>query len=110
MAKRIKTVTFLREVNDDEKMAPQAKAIVASAVEAHGLNEALTVDQVTTAMEGNIETKQPLTRVFGYYAPKLEEAELISVERTEGETAPKSGKSKEAEDVGGELEDENEEA
>ncbi len=94
MAGRIKNVTFTREIADDEKMAPQMKGIVASVVEAHGTGVSVTVEQIVAAMEGNITTRQPLERIFGYYAPKLEELGLITVERSEA-AAPKPRKSKE---------------
>lgn len=106
MAQRITSVKFVREIADEEKIAPQARGIVESVVEVHGLNTAVTTDQITAAMEGNITTKQPLARIFGYYAPKLEEAGLIQVERSEA-AAPKTKKKKgDDEDVSGELEDE----
>lgn len=114
MAKRINTVTLVRDIKEDEKMAPQMKGIVESIREAHGIDKELTVDEVVAAMEGNITTRQPLARIFGYYAPKLEELELIKVTRSEA--APKKAKKDKGEEAGetadlsDELDDESEEA
>ena len=104
MAGRIQNVKFIREIAEDEKLAPQAKGIIESVVETHGLNTSVTVDQITAAMEGNITTRQPLERIFGYYAPKLEEAGFIEVERSEA--APKSKKKDDSEDASDDLSDE----
>jgi hypothetical protein len=110
MAKRIQAVKFLRQFADDEKAAPQMKAIVASVIEDHGVGTPVTVEQIAASMEGNVTTRQPLARIFGYYAPKLEEAGLIEVERSEG-AAPKSKKEKadKGENVAGDLDDESDE-
>lgn len=108
MAGRITNVKFVREIAEDEKLAPQARAIVESVIETHGLNTEVTVDQITAAMDGNITTRQPLPRIFGYYAPKLEEAGLIAVERTEAAAKSKTKKGDD-EDVSGELGDDEEE-
>lgn len=106
MAGRIQNVKFIREIAEDEKLAPQAKGIVESVIETHGLNTTVTVEQVTSAMEGNITTRQPFERIFGYYAPKLEEAGFIEVERSEA-AAPKSKKKDEdGDDASGEISDE----
>lgn len=111
MAARIKSVKFVRALADDEKAAPQVKAMIAAVVEDHGLNTAVTVEQIAKSMEGNVTTRQPLERIFGYYAPKLEEAGIIEVERSEA-AAPKSKKDKgEAgnDTVSGDLSDEDDE-
>lgn len=112
MASRIAKVTFLREIEEDEKLAPQARGIIESVVEAHGLNVAVTPEQISAAMEGNVTTRQPLERIFGYYAPKLETDGFISVERAEA--APKAKKeaagADDSEGLDDELEDESEEA
>ena len=114
MAGRIKTVKFTRELTAEDKLAPQAKGIVESVIETHGVNTEVTVEQIVAAMEGNITTRQPLERIFGYYAPKLEEAELIVCERSAA-AAPKA-KKEGGEAVDGDLsdeledEDENEDA
>jgi len=133
MGTRIKTVKFLRDPTDADKLAPQSKAIVTSAIAAYGVNTEMTVKDVVVAMTPNITTRQPMERIFGYYAPKLEEAGLISVERAaaaavadgekpkrkkkekaaaavaDGEKPKRKKKEKAGEDVGGELSDEADE-
>lgn len=99
MAGRIQTVTFKRELAEGEKLAPQAKAIISSAIEQYGVDVEVTVAQVVAAMEGNVTTRQPLERIFGYYAPKLLEAELISVTRAEGKAKAEPEAEDEADDV-----------
>jgi len=95
MASRITNATFTRELTAEDKVAPQMRGIVESVIEAHGVGVAVTTEQVVAAMEGNITTRQPLERIFGYYVPKLEEAGLITVERSivvKKEKAPKAKK------------------
>lgn len=114
MAGRVKTATFARVIADEEKMAPQMRGIVNCVIAAHGAGNPVTIEQIVAAMEGNITTRQPLERIFGYYAPKLEEAGLITVERSEAaERKPRKAKGEAAdggEDLGGEIGDETDEA
>ena len=116
MGARIKTVMFIREIAEGEKLAPQSRAIVESTIAAHGLNTEVTVEQVVAAMTPHVTTRQPMERIFGYYAPKLEEAGYISVERSEvasaadGEKPKRKKKEKAGEDVSGELSDDVDEA
>lgn len=109
MAARINKVTFLRPLEAEEKAAPQMKAIIESVIKDHGVDTPVTVDQIVASMEGNVSTRQPLARIFGYYAPKLEEAGIVSIERSEASSdKPKTKKDDAAEDVSGELDDEDE--
>ena len=105
MATRITSATFTRELTEEDKVAPQMRGIVESVIEAHGVGVAVTTEQVTAAMEGNITTRQPLDRIFAYYIPKLEEAGLITVERAvvvKKEKAPKAPKAAKAGDTSNE--------
>lgn len=81
MANRIKSITFIRELGVDEKVAPQVKVIVANAIAAHGLNVAITLEQVSTAAEAGLVTRQPVLRVVTYYVDKLVAEGIATVER-----------------------------
>lgn len=66
----------------DKKLAPQAAAIVniLAANDAEG-KPSMTRDSLVAVMEGVVETKQPMVRIFGYYEKPLIEAGYIEVEK-----------------------------
>jgi len=102
MATRVKSITFNRELTAEDKMAPQMRGIIESAIEAHGVGVAVDTADVVTSMEGNITSRQPLERILGYYLPKLEEVDgLVTVERAE----PAPAKTKSKVDASGEAVD-----
>lgn len=105
MASRVKSITFVREFGSEDKLPPQAKGIVESAIAAHGLGTALTSDQIVEAMEGNIETKQPLSRILGFYVPRLEKEGFIEVER--GASAENKSKDEDGETASDDMDEED---
>lgn len=103
MAKQ--TLKVLRELQEDEKVAPQAKVILNTIVTAVGVGETIDMDDLVNKLtdSGELNTRQEPKRVVAYYLPKLKEAGLVEVEKVagaddeEGEPKPKRTRKAKAE-------------
>lgn len=74
------------------KVAPQAQGIV-NVLKEQG-KKGCTRKELVVALEGRIETRQPVGRILSYYQKKLIEAEAISLEKASEpvvEQAPADG-------------------
>lgn len=69
-----------RKLTDDDKLPKQAKVLVEVLTESkNGLDR----DAFAKACEGRLETKQPVSRIIGYYQSKLENMGLIKIKKVE---------------------------
>lgn len=73
--------TVARKLTEDDKLPKQAKVLYDVLAEAgkKGLNR----DAFAKACEGKLETRQPVSRIIGYYQAKLETMGAISIEKIE---------------------------
>lgn len=77
---------------DLTKGAPQAKGIVniLKAASANGLKRT----DLVAAMNGVIQTKQPMGRILSYYQKDLENAGAVTIERASGTAGTSTGTSR----------------
>lgn len=89
------TIKLLRQPNENDKLAPQAKVIVKVLTEV-GANKAPVERQKIVeelSKEGSeLKTRQAPDRILAYYQPKLLELKIIEVTKVEGEKKPKAKK------------------
>jgi type IV secretory pathway VirD2 relaxase len=72
------------KVTEETKLAPQAKIIVSCVRANSGLNH----DELIAACEkAGIETRQPVTRIIGYYRKDLQDGGFINVQKKQVELA-----------------------
>lgn len=86
-------VKLLRDLNEGEKVAPQALGIM-NAVRTFNGN-VCTREQLLAILPDHIDTKQSAGRIFQFYRKKLEEAGILGYEDIK-EPAPAKGESKAA--------------
>jgi len=70
-----------RKLTEDDKLPKQAKVLYDVLAEAG--KAGLERDAFATACEGKLETRQPISRIIGYYQAKLETMGAISIEKVE---------------------------
>lgn len=73
--KTVDTFTFIKNVPEGGKLAPQARVIVNVLQE----KTSLTRDALNVALEGKLQTRQPIGRIVTYYQKTLVEAGYISI-------------------------------
>lgn len=71
--------TFVKQVDKDGKLAPQARVIVNTMETLKTANR----DELVKALDGKLQTRQPIGRIVTYYQKTLVEAGYITI--TEGE-------------------------
>lgn len=84
----------LRELKEDEKLAPQARTIMITLIKMAGLNKLVDKEKLEAQLkeDDSLHTRQPEARVIGYYQPKLVEAGLIEVVKPVREAKSTDGK------------------
>jgi hypothetical protein len=88
-----------------KKLAPQAQSIV-NLIEAAG-KKGISREELTKEMEGVVTTRQPQSRILGYYQNDLEKAGFITIEKAKADaTASKAEKAEDADEDGEEEEEE----
>ena len=70
-----------RKLTKDDKLPKQAKVLYDVLDEAG--KSGLERDAFAKACEGKLETKQPVSRIIGYYQAKLETMGAITIEKKE---------------------------
>lgn len=70
-----------RKLTGDDKLPKQAKILYDVLAEAG--KAGLERDAFAKACEGKLETKQPISRIIGYYQAKLETMGAITIEKKE---------------------------
>ena len=70
-----------RKLTKDDKLPKQAKVLYDVLDEAG--KSGLERDAFAKACEGKLETKQPVSRIIGYYQAKLESMGAITIEKKE---------------------------
>jgi pyruvate/2-oxoglutarate dehydrogenase complex dihydrolipoamide acyltransferase (E2) component len=70
---------FLRNLNENEKLAPQAKQILAHIGTHNGEEVEREALIAQLAADAEFKTKQPHGRVVGYYQEKMKSAGLIEI-------------------------------
>ena len=91
------TISLLRDPTDADKIAPQAKTILAVLKEkAGGKNKAVARQDLIQAITDSkkLETRQDVGRVLSFYQPKLVEDGLIEVKKIEEPKAEKTAATK----------------
>lgn len=68
--------TFVKQVGKDEKLAPQARVIV-NTVESAG--KPLDREELVKALDGKLQTRQPIGRIVTYYQKLLVERGYITI-------------------------------
>lgn len=79
--KTVDTFVFVKAVAEGEKLAPQARVIVA-AVQAAGTT-GITREALNTALTGKLVTRQPIGRIVTYYQKLLIERGYLVINETE---------------------------
>jgi hypothetical protein len=75
----------LREAGADDKLPKQAQ-VLSETLAAAG-KKGFTKDEFVAALEGKLETRQPIERIIAYYQKKLETMGLVKVSTFEEEVA-----------------------
>ena len=67
--------TFVKQVGKDEKLAPQARVIV------NTIETIKTADReaLVKALDGKLQTRQPIGRILSYYQKSLVEAGYLTI-------------------------------
>lgn len=89
------TIKLLRQPNENDKLAPQAKVIVKTLTELKanaGAVERQKVVEALSAESSELKTRQAPDRILAYYQPKLIELKIIEVTKVEGEKKAKAPK------------------
>ena len=79
--KRTALYKVARKLTSDDKMPKQMKVLY-DVLEAAG-KAGLTREEWAEKLVGQIETKQPITRIIGYYQARMESAGMITIEKKE---------------------------
>lgn len=74
--KTVDTFTFVKNVAEGEKLAPQARVIV-NVLSDH--KEGLTREALSKALDGKLVTRQPIGRIVTYYQKMLVERGYITI-------------------------------
>lgn len=89
------TIKLLRQPNENDKLAPQAKVIVATLTALKANTAAVERQKVVEELSkesSELKTRQAPDRILAYYQPKLLELKIIEVTKIEGEKKPKAKK------------------
>jgi hypothetical protein len=78
--KTIDTFKHVKPVAEGEKLAPQARVIV-NVLADH--KNGLTREDLSKALEGKLQTRQPIGRIVTYYQKMLVERGYISIDAVE---------------------------
>jgi hypothetical protein len=78
--KTIDTFKFVKPVAEGEKLAPQARVIV-NVLADH--KNGLTREDLSKALEGKLQTRQPIGRIVTYYQKTLVERGYITIDAVE---------------------------
>lgn len=78
--KTIDTFRFLKPVGEGAKLAPQARVIVNVLSE---FKDGVTREDLNKALEGKLQTRQPIGRIVTYYQKLLVESGYISIDAVE---------------------------
>ena len=79
--KKIVTYTAARKLTEDDKLPKQMKVLFD--VLANAGKKGLTRDEWAKQLEGVIETRQPITRIIGYYQSQMESRGMITITKSE---------------------------
>jgi hypothetical protein len=78
--KTIDTFRFIKGVQEGAKLAPQARVIVNVLSE---FKNGVTREDLNKALEGKLQTRQPIGRIVTYYQKLLVESGYISIDEVE---------------------------
>ncbi len=78
--KTIDTFKFVKPVAEGEKLAPQARVIV-NVLADH--KSGLTREDLNKALDGKLQTRQPIGRIVTYYQKTLVERGYITIDAVE---------------------------
>jgi hypothetical protein len=78
--KTIDTFKFVKPVAEGEKLAPQARVII-NVLSEH--KAGLTREDLSKALDGKLQTRQPIGRIVTYYQKTLVERGYISIDAVE---------------------------
>lgn len=79
--RKIAIYRIARKLTEDDKLPKQAKVLYDVLVTAG--KKGLERDEFAKACEGKLETRQPMSRIIGYYQAKLESMGAITIEKKE---------------------------
>jgi hypothetical protein len=80
----------LRALTEEDKLPPQAKIIVNTIISKVGQGNDIELDALVEELKANgeLNTRQDVKRIIGFYRPKLEAAGLIQTTKPAREPKP----------------------
>lgn len=87
-------ISLLRDLKEDDKVAPQAKVFLQVLKDKVGLKVAIERQDLIKAVEasGKMTTRQDVGRVISFYQPRLQEDGIIKIEKIAEEKDAKPAK------------------
>ena len=95
------TLKLLRELEADERIAPQMRAIYDTIKENVGIGEPMDREKIVAELttNGKLTTRQEPARILGFYLPRFEDKGIIAKEG-EAPKAVKTAKTKDGAEAG----------